>query len=429
MTRSSYTTRIAFFALLAILLLAAGAMAGCGGSSGTSSDSGSTSTEPIKMGVPVALSGFFAGDGKNSLQGIQYAVDQLNAAGGVLGRKVEMETFDVQDMAPERLMLAASTLVEQKKCDVIVGGYVGNGPEALAFGKYGVPFFNDSATDAQAELIQKNGFTNVFTTCNLNSQLVSTSWQNMTSVPYQWPNKKVALMFGQDSLSDSMRAQMASEAEKSGWQVVLNKAVPYGSTDFTPYLTTIRAEQPSLILFWVYSPTDQVKFMKAFLQDPTNSVIDMDGATTVKEFLDLGGAKNSGIVGVAQYCQQFGIQPPSQAAQDWVDGFTKSVGNPPAGLAAMTQISVTMWAKAVEAVGDPTKYAEINDWLAKNKVTVWDGIPPYYFASNFSFDVNDLPIVFGQIQDSTLTSTTMGGQPYKDYQGNSATFQTPPWVK
>jgi branched-chain amino acid transport system substrate-binding protein len=363
-------------------------------------------------------------------------VKDINAAGGLLGRQVEIETFDIQDLAPERLMLASSTLVQQKKADVIVGGYVGNGTEALAFGKYPTPFFHDSGNDVWVEEAKKNGFTNIWHTCNLNSDLVPANINYLDALPYTYPNKKVVLLFGQDPLSDAMRAQAAAIYKEKGWDIVLNRPVPYGTTDYGPYLTTIKAEDPALILFWVYSPTDQITFFKQFLKDPTNSIVDMDGANGTKEFLDLGGKMIDGITGVANLAQQLGLPPDTQDYQDWYDRFTKEEGNPPAGLSGMTYASVMIWAEAVKAVGDPTKYDEINAWLATSEVTLFDGIPPYHFNENHYWSLDELPMGWGQIQNGGQNTTLFMGttndptaQAYTDLAGNAPQFVTPSWIK
>ena len=126
MKRSTHVkTAIAIIVLL--VALAAGALvAACGSDSTGSSDSSTAaSTEPIKIGVPVAMSGPYAGDGQNSLQGVEKAVTEINDAGGLLGRKVEIVKFDTQDLAPERVMQAADTLVQQDKVVANITGWAG----------------------------------------------------------------------------------------------------------------------------------------------------------------------------------------------------------------------------------------------------------------------------------------------------------------
>ena len=97
--------------------------------------------EPIRVGAPLCLTGPYAGDGLGYLRGIQMAVDELNAAGGILGRPLELYKFDTQDFAPERVMQAADQLVGNDKVDVIHAAWAGWGQDVRAYGKYDVPTF------------------------------------------------------------------------------------------------------------------------------------------------------------------------------------------------------------------------------------------------------------------------------------------------
>lgn len=56
--------------------------------------------EPIKVGAPFALTGYFVEDAVAYSRGVELAVDDINAAGGLLGRPLEIVYFDTADFAP-----------------------------------------------------------------------------------------------------------------------------------------------------------------------------------------------------------------------------------------------------------------------------------------------------------------------------------------
>ena len=97
--------------------------------------------EPIKVGAPLCLTGPYAGDGLGYWRGIKMAVDELNDAGGLLGRSLKIFKFDTQDFAPERVMQAADQLVGNDKVDTIHAAWAGWGQDVRAYGKYNVPTF------------------------------------------------------------------------------------------------------------------------------------------------------------------------------------------------------------------------------------------------------------------------------------------------
>ncbi len=77
--------------------------------------------EPIKIGLVTALSGQSARAGEAITRGLQIAIDELNAAGGVLGRKFELVRRD-DEATPAKGVIAARELVHKEKVAVLFGG-------------------------------------------------------------------------------------------------------------------------------------------------------------------------------------------------------------------------------------------------------------------------------------------------------------------
>src|SRR6187399_1056449 len=77
--------------------------------------------ETIKIGLVTALSGQSARAGEAITRGLQIAIDELNAAGGVLGRKFELLRRD-DEATPAKGVIAARELVHKEKVAVLFGG-------------------------------------------------------------------------------------------------------------------------------------------------------------------------------------------------------------------------------------------------------------------------------------------------------------------
>jgi branched-chain amino acid transport system substrate-binding protein len=93
--------------------------------------------EPIKIGLVTALSGQSARAGEAITRGLQVAIDELNAAGGVLGRKFELLRRD-DEATPAKGVLAARELVFKEKVAVLFGGL--DTPVSIAI----VPIMNEA---------------------------------------------------------------------------------------------------------------------------------------------------------------------------------------------------------------------------------------------------------------------------------------------
>jgi len=95
-----------------------------------------SAADPIKIGLVTALSGQSARAGEALTRGLTIAIDEVNAKGGVLGRKVELVRRD-DEANPAKGVIAARELVQREKVAVLIGGL--DTPVALAI----VPFANE----------------------------------------------------------------------------------------------------------------------------------------------------------------------------------------------------------------------------------------------------------------------------------------------
>lgn len=132
--------------VLAPLTVAVALVAGC--SSGTESD-GSDGTEPIVIGQTAGLTGFMSVFDIPVQQGMQLAVDDINAQGGVLGRPLKMITTN-NETDTSKIQTAAQDVLDQgadfvvTSCDFDIGGpaaRVANDANTIAMGCAGGPLY------------------------------------------------------------------------------------------------------------------------------------------------------------------------------------------------------------------------------------------------------------------------------------------------
>ena len=124
-------------------------------------------------------------------------------------------------------------------------------------------------------------------------------------------------------------------------------------------LTKIRAEQPAAIVCSFLSVDGITAFVDEFMKSPTPSLLDISYLVTLADAQDALGDKLKGVKGyVSAYV------PPSKENDAWKKRYKDSYGvdvpltNPPSAYD-----SVMLWAEAVKAVGDPTKYEEIAAYI------------------------------------------------------------------
>ncbi len=302
-------TSIMVFLVLALAAFAAA----CGGgdttttaapaSTDTTTAGGGTPTgEAIKIGAPLPLTGAYAADGEHMQYGLKMAVADLNAAGGLLGRPVEMKVFDIEELLPETVAASAASLLEKDKVAVVVEGYGGYGPDFEAFGAASdVPFIHGSGSIRAAEMVKTDPakYGNMFQVFPVEAEYGKRAWEGMIQFEdkYTYPNQKIAILHGDLEWDLNYTKAVADLATAAGWTVVMNETFPYGTTDWGSILTKIRAEKPAAIVCSVLSVADISSFVKQFMENPTPSLLDISYMVVFTETQEAVGNDLTGVMG------------------------------------------------------------------------------------------------------------------------------------
>jgi branched-chain amino acid transport system substrate-binding protein len=335
---------------------------------------------PIKIGAPLPLTGAYAADGEHMKMGLEMAVADLNAAGGLLGRPVELKIYDIEELLPETVAASAASLLDKEKVDVVVEGYGGYGPDFEAYGANSdVPFIHGSGSVRAADMVATDPvkYGNMFQVFPIEAEYGKRAWEGIIQFQdkYTYPNNKIAILHGDLEWDLNYTKAVADQATAAGWQVVMNETFPYGTTDWGSILTKIRAEQPAAIVCSVLSVSDISSFVKQFMENPTPSLLDISYMVVFKETQDAVGNDLTGVMGyVTSYVT------PSPEHDAWKARFKDMFGmDVPLTTPPSTYDSVMIWAQAVKAVGDPTKYADIENFIKNNK---YNGLLGIYDFNN-----------------------------------------------
>jgi branched-chain amino acid transport system substrate-binding protein len=325
------------------------------------------------------------------------AVADLNAAGGLLGRPVELKIFDIEELLPETVAASKDYLIDKEKVDAVVEGYGGYGPDFEAYGANSdVPFIHGSGSVRAADMVKADPakYGNMFQVFSIEADYGKRAWEGIIQFQdkYTYPNNKIAILHGDLEWDLNYTAAVAAEAEKAGWQVVMNETFPYGTTDWGSILTKIRAEQPAAIVCSVLSVADISSFVKQFMENPSPSLLDISYMVVFKETQEAVG---NDLIGVMGYVTSY--VPPSPANDAWKARFKEMFGmDVPLTTPPSTYDSVMIWVEAVKAVGDPTKYKEIEDYIRTHTYTGLLGIYDFNNPEQTVKSGPDFPIAYAQ---------------------------------
>jgi branched-chain amino acid transport system substrate-binding protein len=209
--------------------------------------------QPLKIGFGMSLTGPLAGNGKAALIAMEIWREDVNAKGGILGRKVEFIYYDDQTN-PSTVPGLYTKLLDVDKVDLVVSGY---GTAVIA--------------PAMPLMMQRNmAFMTLFG-LNVNSKFnYERYFQIMPAGPQPaigWtrgffeaamslnPKPKTIALVGADAEYPHMALEGArSHVERLGLKVVYDKSYPPNTVDYSPIVRAIQATNPDLVYLASYPP-------------------------------------------------------------------------------------------------------------------------------------------------------------------------------
>jgi branched-chain amino acid transport system substrate-binding protein len=189
--------------------------------------------EPIKIGSFLSVTGGAAFLGDPEQKTLELYVERVNAAGGVLGRKLQLVAYDSAGDA-EKARTFAKRLIEQDKVDLIVGGSTtGETMAVVPLAEAAqIPFISLAGAVVIIEPVKKW----VFKTPHTDRMACEKVFVDLQSRKMS----KIALISGAGGFDKSMRAECLKVAAKYGIEVVADETYGAGDTDMTAQLTKIK---------------------------------------------------------------------------------------------------------------------------------------------------------------------------------------------
>src|SRR5271156_6469797 len=233
----------------------------------------SLADEPIKIGLDNPLTGTFAALGKNELIGAQLAVEQINAKGGILGRKVDLLVEDSTSGDAATAVQKATKLVERDKVDFLIGNINSALAQAIANYSFEKKVFQivpgghiDSVTGTQCHW-------NVFRVCNTTRmETNSVSKLLLSSYGKKWYFITTDYAFGH-----SLQLGFEASLKAAGGTELGGDKVPLQSTDFSAYLIKAQSTNPDALIL-LLAGDDMINCLKQAVQFGLDKKLHIAGA-------------------------------------------------------------------------------------------------------------------------------------------------------
>jgi branched-chain amino acid transport system substrate-binding protein len=275
--------------------------------------------DAIRVGHLTPRTGFLGQLGDYGFRAASMAVDEVNATGGVLGRKVELIAED--SVNPGVAVTKAQKLVEQNKVNFILGEI--NSASALAIAdqaqRYKVLFLNTGANSDALRGKSCNRYMFHVEGCNTMYTKTIGQWQVANN---KIKGTKYYMLTADYAFGHDLARVSTKFLTENGGTVVQNDLVPTDTPDYSSYILKIRQARPDFVYINL-AGTDQTTFLKQYKE--YGLAFPVSGG--VMDTIPFWGAGVDSLSGFWQSLWYHGLTVP--AAQDFTRKFSAKHGHPP----------------------------------------------------------------------------------------------------
>lgn len=213
---------------------------------------GIASAQAIKLGAVLSLTGGASFIGEDQRLTLEMLADQLNARGGISGRKVEMIIYD-DASDPTKAVAALRRLHEQDNVVAVIGGGIsGNSLAMIPFSeKAGVP----QLVPAASGLISNPPKEWVFQYCNTDVQSIALALRFLSARKVN----RIAMLSDSTGYGVSGKNELERQTgQGKGFEVVAWETFGPNDTDMTTQLTRIKASGARAVIVWNATPASAI---------------------------------------------------------------------------------------------------------------------------------------------------------------------------
>jgi len=204
---------------------------------------------PIKIGMSMALTGGLAGGGKASLLGTEIWRDDINARGGLLGRKVELVVYDDKSSASETPAIY-SKLIDVDKVDLLFAPYatVPTAPIMPLVKQRGLLLMGNFSFQVNSKVGHDMWFNNA-------PWGPADSWAGaFLDLGQKAGGKTVALLAADQEFAQNLALTAREVAKKRNMSVVFDQAYPPNTVEFSGIIRALKAAKPDIVYVASYPP-------------------------------------------------------------------------------------------------------------------------------------------------------------------------------
>jgi branched-chain amino acid transport system substrate-binding protein len=304
------------------------------------------SAQDITIGVAGPFTGQYASFGEQFKHGAEQAIADINAAGGVLGKKLKIEMED-DACDPKQARAVAEKLVGMK-VPFVAGHYCSGSsiPASDVYYEGGVVQISPASTNPT---YTERGYWDVFRVCGRDDQQGTVAGQYIAK---RYKGKNIAIVHDKQTYSQGLANEVAKALKKAGIKPKMMESFGKDDKDFNALVSRMKANAIDVVYVGGYHTSAGLLLRQMRGQGLNAQMISGDAIAT-SQFWSITGEAGTGMLFT------FGPDPRKRSAAAKVVQRFKDKGIDPEGYTLYTYAAIQIWADAANKAKttDPKKVA------------------------------------------------------------------------
>jgi branched-chain amino acid transport system substrate-binding protein len=294
----------------------------------------------IGIGVIAPVTGSKAEQGQQFTEGAKVAVDEINAAGGINGSKLQLQALDDQGQ-PNEAVAAAQRLASDSDVFAVIG------PSSTASSSAAIPVLKR----AKLVAISPSASTPSLVTKNTHFYIMSLDLGAYGPLVPKYAVERfgarnLAIIHVKDDWGENVTKVEKEWAAAKSIPIVADAVYTQGDRDFKAQLTVMLEKKPDALILNTHYTEGALIVRQARQLGYTGPIV-AQGTNVYPQFIELAGSSAAGVVGWTDFLSTLQSEPVMQADQK----FRKAIGKEPLQYHITTYDAVMILKKALQTVG------------------------------------------------------------------------------
>ena len=330
----------------------------------------------VKIGVLAPLTGNSASDGQEMVRGVKLAVDEANKAGGVAGHKFKVVVGDTHNEGSAAVMSAIQQLLGDNVQAILTGYASTSNFEIKYLAKKNMPYLLAGQAQQTRKIIAPDpkefptiwSYVPSYKAYNTALPPVLKKIERESKIKFK--SKTAAMITSNNAYSMNIYKGLMQSFKSAGWQITFDQKLPFGAIqDWGSTLAHIRNRNPAVIVDTDYLPGNGARLMRQFMKNPTDSLLFIQYAPSVPQFLKLTKDVSTGVI----YNLLGGTIPKYPPAVKVLKKYKARWGVKSGEYGVMLYEMTRIYFNALRKVGNPSKHLAIGRAIGRTNMKTAQG--------------------------------------------------------